>query len=253
MNQIANETIRLFNQIEDEKTKEFLMKNILTFFDVHSEKDLKYPGFYTPDNKSYFEKMDIKGFTQVKPLGILLTFLDKHYEGYLREVINTIVVKGNFIKKAESESFSTLYYNLDDVIDKLHTFVRTELAPPEEGKNLIVELLHVSKELTPVEKKTVRQKINTYDTFLESLIEQIVEIYFNIFVFLTKISKDYKKRHPEIVGNIRNLPPVKNHSFQTGLEHGMDIMDRFFQIMRNYVVIKAEINEVFQKLDALGK
>lgn len=237
---IINRSTRDFNRIENEKAKEFLMQSILDFFNVRTVKDLSYAGFYTPESQEYFENNDIKSMEYVKALAIMLTFLKIYYEGFLREVINTIVVKGNFVKKSDSENFSALYYSLDDVIEKLRDFIAQELEPSEKGNNIILELLHNKKDLTPVEKKTIKNKLKKNDMAISEYLEKIVETYYKIMVSLKKVGADFKKRYPEFLANFQQLSGIKGRSFSSSVEESLRILDTFFDIMRNFMVIKAD-------------
>ncbi len=250
LNNLLNESTRIFNQIDDEKAKEFLVKSILNFFRLEKEDQLISPGFYTMANKKYLERVGVKTMDFVKPISIVLTFLKEHYEKFLRYVINTLVVKGSFVKKMEGEDFSAAYYRLDDNIEKLHSFVAEELNPREETKNVVAELIRSKKELSNVEKKTIKAKFSRYDAEIEEIIEKIIENLFQIFSYLMKVQTDLKKRYPEFVSNAKHLKSKSGGSFQTSLEEAIEIIDEFMNIIRNYVIIKSEIANAFKQLES---
>ncbi len=251
LDMISVESTVLFNRIEDEKTKELLDKSILDFFNIKNEKELVYAGIYTPKNKKYFETNNVKIMDKIKPLSLVLSFLDFNYETFLRNVINTLVVKGDFIKKLEGEEFSTFYYQLDDTIEKLNIFIKEELTPSETTPNLAVELIEANKELTNVERKTIKTKFSQYDSQIEEFIERMVESLYKIYEFLTKAVEDGRKRYPELISNLKSLRGGGMGAYQSAVEKAVEVIEDFFVIMRNFIVIKSEISNALKNLEKM--
>lgn len=253
LNMIVTESIKDFNSMEDEKAKEFLMKDIVNFFGVHTENDLITPGIYNQKTKKYLENYEIKTMDFIKPLSMLLTFLKKHYEGIIRGILNSIVVKGSFVKKLEGELFSTLYYKFDEVVSQLNSFLQEEYVASDLSKKPILEIILSEKELTPVERKNVKEKLTRNDKIINEMIVQITEDFYKVTEYLVKMAEDFKKTYPEVLSNIRNLRTESGQNLQTALEQALEIIEKFFSIMRNFVVIKSEVNNSFKQMEKMGK
>ena len=250
---VVGESTKDFNHMEDEKAKEFLIKNILDFFEIDSEKKLLYGGIMRPEHQQYLRTQDINTMNTMKSLAILLTFFNKYYDSYLRQVINTVVVKGSFVKKMQGEEFSTFYYQLDDGIEKLNTYVRDEMTTKEDANHIVHTLIESRKELSNVERKTVRAKIDKFDSDVMALLEKIMENLYKIDLSLKAIYVDFRKKYPEVLSNVNQLKGIGNTTFATSVEKALEIMDTFFGIMRNYVIIKNEVNDMFKKMESQGQ
>ncbi|PKL12808.1 MAG: hypothetical protein CVV50_04075 [Spirochaetae bacterium HGW-Spirochaetae-6] len=196
---------------------------------------------------------DINTMNTMKSLAILLTFFNKYYDSYLRQVINTVVVKGSFVKKMQGEEFSTFYYQLDDGIEKLNTYVRDEMTTKEDANHIVHTLIESRKELSNVERKTVRAKIDKFDSDVMALLEKIMENLYKIDLSLKAIYVDFRKKYPEVLSNVNQLKGIGNTTFATSVEKALEIMDTFFGIMRNYVIIKNEVNDMFKKMESQGQ
>lgn len=249
---VTQNTTKNFNEMEEEKSREFLMRHIHEFFGIRTEGDLDFHPIYNNEIKRYLITQDIKSFEHLKSLCILNSFFKKYFDTHIREVVNTIVVKGNFIKKQEGEEFSTCYYQLDDNIEKLKTLLGEEMVLSEKRKNPTIEMLASKKELTPVEKKTVKEKLGQYDYQIQSYIEKIVDLFFDLFQFLEEIKGDWGKKHPSVLANLKNLAGIRHMSFMAALEQAMGQLETFFNIISNFIVIKSKFNAEMKKIQQLG-
>ena len=253
INHIVNDSTKAFNHMEDEKAKEYLLKNINDYFGIANERELVFPGIYTHDTKRFLKtSSDLDLLNHLRPLSILLTFLEKYYNGIIREVINTIVVKGNFVKKLQGEEFSTSYYRLDEMIDGLQNFFKEELIPNDLKKNVVIELLQNKHDFTPVEIKMLKEKFAYYDNFIISSIEKIIEELYKLYNFLEIVIQDIKRNYPEMLANIRQLPHLGNYSFISALDKTYMLLEKFFNIMRNFILIKSEISANMKKRESMG-
>ncbi len=249
---ITQNTTKIFNEMEEQKSREFLIRHIHEFFGIRTEGDLDFHPIYNNEIKRYLSTQDIKSFEHLKPLCILNSFFKKYFDTHIREVVNTIVVKGNFIKKQEGEEFSACYYQLDDSIQKLSSLLHSEMTPSERIKNPVLEMLVSKKELTPVEKKTVKEKLGQYDYQIQNYIEKIVDLFFDLFQFLEEIKGDWGKKHPSVLANLKNLSGIRHMSFMAALEESMGQLETFFNIIGNFIVIKHKFNAEMKKIEKIG-
>lgn len=250
---IINESNKNFNRLEDEKAKEFLIRSILEFFELKSETELEQAGIYNIENKKFLESLEIEHVMDyLKPLSIVLTFVKKYYDAFIREVINIVIVKASFVKKMEGEEFSGNYYATDDAIQKLKDFIVKNLTLSENSdKNIIIEILKSKREISSVEKKMIKEKFKSFDEQIRELLEKFNENLFKVFEFLEKIKLDFKRKYPEVVSNINIISGVKGMSFYSSLEKAITMLDKYFEIIRNFMVIKTDFAKKLEEIERL--
>ncbi|HOJ50400.1 MAG TPA: hypothetical protein PKW55_06270 [Spirochaetota bacterium] len=253
LSEIINESNKNFNKLEDEKAKEFLIKSILEFFEIKSENELEQAGIYNKENKTFFESIEIENIMEyMKPLSIVLTFIKKYYDTFLREVINTLIVKGSFIKKIEGEEFSGNYYATDDAIQKLKDFIAKNLNTSDnDDRNLVIEIVKTKRNVSTVEKKIIREKFKSYDEQIREILDKFNENLFKIFEFLEKVKLDFKRKYPEVISNINVLSGIKGMSFYSALEKAVFLFDKYFDIIRNFMIIKTDFAKKIEEIEKL--
>ncbi|OHD22427.1 MAG: hypothetical protein A2Y38_03580 [Spirochaetes bacterium GWB1_59_5] len=193
---------------------------------------------YNEDNDSYLRHESPNGFTHVKSMSILKTFVKGVFEAQIKEPVKKVLVEGYFDNKNFQNSLANILYQCDRTAARIETF--------EEGlkgngrvsmiavKRYVEEMRH-GKDIMPFLSKIV-DEIN-YKA--KEICEDEAGLFQMLAEVLGELLSDYKKPSPDLVTNIRSLGGGRNKELLASLSEGKRRTEIFVRIMRNFAFIKS--------------
>ena len=192
---------------------------------------------YNEDNDSYLRRESPSGFTHVKPMGILKTFVRGVFETQIKETVKKILVEGYFDSKNFQNSLANILYQCDRTGGRIDSFEEglkgnTRVSVPAVRR--YVEEMRHGKDIMPFLSKIV-DEIN-YKA--REICEDETGLFQMLSETLGELLADYKKPSPELVTNIRSLGGVRNKEILATLNESRRKTDTFVRIMKNFAFIK---------------
>jgi len=193
---------------------------------------------YNEETDSYLRRESPNGFTHVKPMGILKTFIKGVFETQIKETVKKILVEGYFDNKNFQNSLANILYQCDRTGARVESF--------EEGlkgngrvsvmavKRYVEEMRH-GKDIMPFLSKIV-DEIN-YKA--REICEDETGLFQMLSEVLGELLADYKKSSPDLVTNIRNLGGLRNKELLATLTEGRRKTETFVRVMKNFAYIKS--------------
>jgi hypothetical protein len=192
---------------------------------------------YNEENDSYLRRESPNGFTHVKPMSILKSFVKGVFEAQIKEAVKKILVEGYFDNKNFQNSLANILYQCDRTAARVEAF--------EEGlkgnnrvsiiavKRYVEEMRH-GKDIMPFLSKIV-DEINYR---AKEICEDETGLFQMLAEVLGELLSDYKKSSPDLVTNIRSLGGGRNKELLASLTEGRRRTEIFVRIMRNFAFIK---------------
>ncbi len=193
---------------------------------------------YNEDNDSYLRRESPNGFTHVKPMSILKSFVKGVFEAQIKEAVKKVLVEGYFDNKNFQNSLANILYQCDRTAARIESF--------EEGlkgngrvsiiavKRYVEEMRH-GKDIMPFLSKIV-DEIN-YKA--KEICEDETGLFQMLSEVLGELLSDYKKSSPDLVTNIRSLGGGRNKELLASLTEGRRRTEIFVRVMRNFAFIKS--------------
>ncbi|PKL09306.1 MAG: hypothetical protein CVV51_04540 [Spirochaetae bacterium HGW-Spirochaetae-7] len=192
---------------------------------------------YNEDNDSYLRRESPNGFTHVKPMGILKTFVKGVFETQIKETVKKILVEGYFDSKNFQNSLANILYQCDRTGGRIDSFeeglkgnarvrvaaVRRYVEEMRHGKDIMPFLTKIVDEINYKAREICEDETGLFQMLSETLGELLA---------------DCKKPSPELVTNIRSLGGVRNKEILATLGESRRKTDTFVRIMKNFAFIK---------------
>lgn len=193
---------------------------------------------YNEDNDSYLRRESPNGFSHVKSMSILKSFVKGVFEAQIKETVKKVLVEGYFDNKNFQNSLANILYQCDRTAARIEAF--------EEGlkgngrvsvisvKRYVEEMRH-GKDIMPFLTKIV-DEIN-YKA--KEICEDEAGLFQMLAEVLGELLSDYKKSSPDLVTNIRSLGGGRNKELLASLTEGRRRTEIFVRVMRNFAFIKS--------------
>lgn len=193
---------------------------------------------YNSDTMDIIGKNASTNFMWVMPLRLLKTFLKKYYSEPIRSVVNDIVVEGLFTNPAAKSSFSQTVFAVNDSANLIAQF---EAAFGNNQKyslstiNSLIEDSHKNAEFS----KKLTNLVDTINNEAKDIIQKISSLLLLLHDNLGDCITDTKRSKSELVSNLKGIMfSSRNRESTSLLELQYPLWQNFFDIIRNYVIIK---------------
>jgi len=192
---------------------------------------------YNDEVDSYLRRESPNGFTHVKPLGILKTFVQGVFDSQIKETVKKILVEGYFDNKNFQNSLANILYQCDRTSGRVTAFEESLKGSGRVSvaavKRYVEEMRH-GKDIMPFLGKIV-DEIN-YKA--REICEDETGIFQMLSEILGELLSDYKRPSPDLVTNIRSLGGVRNKEIIANLQEGRKKSETFVRIMKNFSFVK---------------
>lgn len=229
--QFAADELRIRNEMKDGYVKQ--------------ELDILFPdgkidvlAGYNSDTMDIIGKNASSNFMWVMPMRILKTFLNRYYSEQVRNLVNDIVVEGLFTNPATKSSFSQLVFSVNDSMGLIGQFEANFGSGQKYSLQTINGLIadsHKSSEFT----KKLSNLVDNINNEAKEIIQKVASLLLSLHANLADCITDTKRSKSELVSNLKGIMfSSRNRESTSLLELQFPMWQNFFEIMRNYVIIK---------------
>jgi len=192
---------------------------------------------YEEENDSYLRRETPHGFTHIKPLGILKTFVTGIFDQQIKETVKKILVEGYFDNKGFQNNLANILYQCDRTLGRITSFeegLRSNSRVSMGAVRRYVEEMRHGKDIMPFLEKLV-EEINLK---AREICEDETGLFEMLGTTMGELLVDYRRPSPDLVTNIRTLGGVRNKEYLASLTDGRKKIETFVRIMRNFAFIK---------------
>lgn len=229
--QFAADDLRIRNEMKDSYVKQEL--DVL-FPDGNLENLMGY----NTDTMDTIGKNASTNFMWVMPMRILKTFLKRYYPEQIRSVVNDIVVEGLFSNPATKSSFSQLVFSVNDSLAMIDQFEEQFMSGHKYSLQTINSMItdsHKSAEFT----KKLSNLVDNINNEAKEIIQKVASLLLTLHANLSDCITDTKRSKSELVSNLKGIMfSSRNRESTSLLELQFPLWQNFFEIIRNYVIIK---------------
>lgn len=177
-------------------------------------------------------------FIWVVPLQILKTFLKIYYGESLRNLLNDVVVEGLFTNPTKKSNFSQLIYSLNDSMSLISQFENTFDDGQKYGVGMIKNYINDSHRDSDFGRK-LTALIDSANSEAKEIIQKTASLLNTLHADLGDFLQDAKRSSSEIVTNLKSIMfSSRNRETTSLLELQFPLWKVFFEILKNYVIIK---------------
>lgn len=177
-------------------------------------------------------------FIWVVPLQILKTFLKIYYGESLRNLLNDVVVEGLFTNPTKKSNFSQLIYSLNDSMSLISQFENTFDDGQKYSVGMIKNYINDSHRDSDFGRK-LTALIDSANSEAKEIIQKTASLLNTLHADLGDFLQDAKRSSSEIITNLKSIMfSSRNRETTSLLELQFPLWKVFFEILKNYVIIK---------------
>lgn len=177
-------------------------------------------------------------FIWLVPMQILKTFLKIYYDESLRSLLNDIVVEGHFTNPTKKSNFSQLVFSLNDSLNLISQFEDAFGDSQRYSVGVIKSYINDSHKDSDFGRR-LTSLIDSANNEAKEIIQKTGTLLLTLHVDLTDFLQDAKRSSSEIVTNLKSIMfSSRNREATSMLELHFPLWKVFFEILKNYVIIK---------------
>lgn len=188
---------------------------------------------YTEKANLTFQKKRIGGFTYVEPVNYLKAFLLDYYKRDIREMVNLLLVKGQWVSNALAAPMSESFHQLMEVSERLMAFDEALGEDGERGAKLKTLLIRADKD--PNAQTSIKQQLKDINASARGLIVEAATHFIVIGKHLKMAIDDYAKPKHELVLNWKQLELGTDKVLKEWMTTTYKQLYAFVQLMQFFV------------------
>jgi hypothetical protein len=188
---------------------------------------------YTEKANLTFQKKRIPGYSYVEPLNYLKAFLLDYYKRDIRELVNLLLVKGEWVSNALAAPMSESFHQLMEASDKLTAFDEGLGEDGDRGSKLKVLLTRADKDNNAA--TSLKQQLKDINAGARALIIEAAQHFIVIGKHLKMAIDDYAKPKHELVLNWKPLELSTDKVLKDWMTATYKQLYAFVQLMQFFV------------------
>lgn len=196
---------------------------------------------YSDDTDAYLRRESPSGFTHVKAMSILKTYVHGIFEAQIKDSVKKLLVEGFFDNKNFQNNLANILFQCAKTIGRIEAFeegLKTNSRISITALRRYVEEIRHGKDIQQFLSKLVEEinyKASDICVDETGLFQMLADV-------LGELLNDYKKPSPDLINNIRNIGGPRNKEILTMLGEAKKKTEIFVRIMQNLTNPKS--NEV---------
>ncbi|MFC1504014.1 DUF5312 family protein [Spirochaetota bacterium] len=158
---------------------------------------------YCEKKNELLKQYDLKQYNYFNELFVTKGFIIEKYEKYMKELVNNIILKGNYTEKSTQKMLSDNFYELNEVLKIILEFDNSMGEEGEHGKKIKTLLLTVNKEKTA--KNLANEIVSNGNNFARDLITGVIKNLKAIMSFSKTLLETYSAGRRDLLQNIKTF------------------------------------------------
>jgi hypothetical protein len=188
---------------------------------------------YTEKANMAFQKKRVGGYSYVEPMNYLKAFLLDYYKRDIRELVNLLLVKGQWVSNALAAPMSESFHQLMEVSDRLTVFDESLAEDSDRGSKLKVLLTRADKDVNA--QSSIKQHLKDINSGAKVLIIEAANHFIVIGKHLKMAMDDYGKPKHELLLNWKALETSTDKVLKDWMITTYKQLYSFVQLMQFFV------------------
>jgi hypothetical protein len=195
---------------------------------------------YDDEHDSLLRRESPNGFTLIKPLRLLKTFVGTVFDPLLKEPIKRVLVEGYFDNKAYQNNLANVLFQCERAGVRVAEFeellrgngrvslasMKRYLEEMRRGKDIASFLAHL---------------VDTVNDRARGIVEDETSLFAMLGEAIGELLADYRRSSPELVTNLHALGGGRNKEIVSQIQAGRDRIAILVKIMRNFTFAKTPV------------
>lgn len=196
---------------------------------------LEVPG-YDEETSRALGFRGYEGFSRVKPLRILKSFILAHFERSLRDPFKRLLVEGTFANRIFENMCNDNLHRCEELHARLLELEENLRGGAAGGEKLsrFLQLHDQGKPVAPLVVKTV----DAVEASVRRLVDEGSAFFYNLSVLLGEVLHDARQKAPALVINVRGIAGRANKEYLAALDSCLGSLKLFIKVMRNFTDIR---------------
>ncbi|MEM5947400.1 DUF5312 family protein [Spirochaetia bacterium 38H-sp] len=200
LEEIKNEAEKALGQLKKERKKAQLEQLLKLVFNTNIIARSKY---YTDTGSAQFLKHSLGTYLYTEPFNYLKAFLLDYYKSSVREIIELLIVRGQWTTPQVSQQLSEAYYRVMDISQEVVALDESLGEEGERGTKIKHYLNRVSKE--PAAKRFLRQYLDEINEKVRQIIIETAQNLIAIGKILKSLIEDHQAQGKQVLVNWREV------------------------------------------------
>lgn len=200
LDEIKRQAEAALEQLRRERKKAQLEQLLKLVFDTSIIARSK---FYTETGAAQFSKHNIGSYLYTEPFNYLKAFLLDYYKSSVREIIELLIVRGQWTTPQVSQQLSESYYRVMDISQEVVNLDESLGDEGERGTKIRQYLNRVSKE--PAAKRFLRQYLDDINETARRIIIETAQHLISIGKILKSLIDDHQSQAKKVLVNWREV------------------------------------------------
>jgi hypothetical protein len=219
----AQECIHKINDAEKNLQIGILVKEIFT------GEEAEYMENYTASKGEVFKKKGLNGYAYAEGLNYLSAFLKDFLEKGIREVLDILLIRGQWTNNAFSREMSEALHQLLELPASISQLDEMMSDDGSEGSRLKAALIRIDRDRT--QARYINSIIDGINDTAQDLINGAAQQMIVIGKHLKNLVEDIRKKHPEMIINWRELNSASRDPLPQVMAEDSRIINCFIQLM----------------------
>lgn len=230
LTKLKTQTELTIQKIVQEKRTGQIEKLATMVFGAPSVSRMKY---YTERANDNFNKKRLAGFTYVVPMNYLKAFLLDYVKKDVKEIVDTLLIKGKWTTNITSQQLSDSLHSLLEVSNKVLQF---DESLSEEGKvgSKLKNLAHRS-DRDQNSQTVLKQQLKEINDDALALLREAAQSLISVAKTLKMTIEDYPKKDHELIINWKELDSEFEEDMKTSMTRVYKKIYYFVQLLQFYV------------------
>jgi len=238
LNKLKTQTEMTIQKVIQEERSDKIEKLVVQVFGTTAVSRLNY---YTDKANLSFQKKMLGGFLHVVPLNFLKAFLLDYVKKDVRDVVNLLIVKGEWPVRITSQQLSESFASLLQIAEELVLFDESLSQEGEVGAQLWTVFKRSDRD--PNSMTVLRQKLKELNDRAYGFIQQGGRNLDVIGKNLKACIEDYEKATPEMITNWKQIDASHPGEVKTELTDCYRKLYFFIQLIQQYMKKKTTNGE----------
>lgn len=188
---------------------------------------------YTEKGNLNFQKKMLGGFMYVEPVNYLKAFLLDYYKRDIREIINLLLIKGQWMAQGLSTPMSEAFHTIMELSDALNAFDDSLAEDAERGTKLKGLLMRAERD--PNAMTSLKQQLKDINTTAKTLIIDCANNLITIGKGLKTCIDDYARAKHETILNWKALEAGTEKELKVFMPEVYKTIYYFVQLMQFFI------------------
>jgi hypothetical protein len=193
--------------------------------------DFQWIGVCTENLSAKLEQSGFTQFLYFYHLALVASFMRHFYEDLIKNVLNIVLLNGNFLETHFKKSCSDTFYGLESFHVEYTAFMGELGVEGPLGKKLMALLSKKDENQTDYHK-VVERNILTINGRSGEMFDKFYALFQVLLDIVNKIFTDVDAKPPKNIRNIRGIGGLKNSRLMNAIEKSFHAMNQVKELIR---------------------